>query len=277
MKIIKTIKEMQAWSRHQVKIGKSIGFVPTMGALHAGHKSLLERARLENDIVVSSIYINPTQFGSQEDLARYPQTFEADRQLCEAAGVDCVFAPENVYESDSQTWVVVEKLQQMLEGKSRPGHFNGVATVVTKLFNIVHPTRAYFGRKDAQQLVVIKTMVKELNMDLDIIPCDTVREADGLAMSSRNRFLSPTERQQALCIYRALTYCRQQVENGERNASKLVEGMHRILTIDIDYVVIVDAQCLVPIAILKDDVLVAIAVKVGSVRLIDNINFTGLS
>lgn len=276
MKIINTPEEMQKWAWAERLKGKSIGVVPTMGALHNGHKSLFERARKENDLVVATIYVNPAQFNNKEDLARYPKTFDADKAICETAGVDCIFAPANLYTPDSETWVIVEKLSNELEGVSRPGHFKGVTTVVTKLFNIIMPTRAYFGRKDAQQLVEIQTMVRDLNMPVEIVPCDTLREADGLAMSSRNRFLKPAEREAALCLSKALNYCRSEVDKGERNAEKLIGGMKKMLNGDVDYVAIVNAHDMTPLSQLKGDVLVAIALQLGTVRLIDNTHFQNL-
>lgn len=275
MQIIKSIKEMQAWSRDKIEKSKTIGFVPTMGALHAGHVNLFKRARAENNLVVVSIYVNPTQFGPNEDFNRYPRPFENDCRISEEAEVDCVFAPDNLYDEKPLTWIEVSHLQDVLEGRSRPGHFKGVATVVAKLFHIVQPTKAYFGRKDAQQLLIIQTMVKDLNFDLTIVPCETVREPDGLAMSSRNRYLSPTQRQQALAIFRALDYCRKEVEKGEKKATTLIHGMSKILTeepgLTIDYIAINQAHDLQDIDLLQGDILVSVAIKLGTVRLIDNI------
>jgi pantoate--beta-alanine ligase len=275
LKVFKDPVEMQAWSRAALKAGKSIGFVPTMGALHTGHKSLLQRARKENDFVVASIYVNPTQFGEGEDFDKYPRTFDADKKLCAAAGVDVIFAPENLYTKDSRTFIQVGQLDEPLCGLSRPGHFRGVATVVAKLFNIVLADRAYFGRKDAQQLVVLERMAADLNFATKIVPCETVREADGLAMSSRNRYLSPAERKQALAINKALEYAKVQIEGGQEDAMKLIGEMADILeqqsAIEIDYVSIVDAHTLVDLTKIEGDVLAAIAAKVGTTRLIDNI------
>lgn len=280
LKVIKDPSAMQEWSRAALKAGKSIGFVPTMGALHAGHKSLLERARRENDTVVASIYVNPTQFGEGEDFERYPRTFDADKKICADSGVDVIFAPENLYGKDARTWIQVGQLDEPLCGLSRPGHFRGVATVVTKLLNIVLPDRAYFGRKDAQQLVVIETMVRDLNFACQIVPCETVREADGLAMSSRNRYLSPAERKQALAIHKALEYCRAKVAQGELNAMKLIGEMAELMeqqsAIEIDYVSIVDAHTLEDLTEIEGDILVAIAAKVGNTRLIDNIRIENI-
>jgi len=278
LKVIKDPKEMQAWSRAALKEGKSIGFVPTMGALHTGHKTLLEQARKENDYVAASIYVNPTQFGEGEDFEKYPRTFDADKKLCAAAGVNVIFAPENLYDKDARTFIQVGQLDEPLCGLSRPGHFRGVATVVAKLLNIVMPDRAYFGRKDAQQLVVIEKMVKDLNFATQIIPCETVREADGLAMSSRNRYLSAAERKQALAINKALQYAKTKIEEGEEDAMKLIGEMAEILeqqsAIEIDYVSIVDAHTLEDLVKIEGDVLAAVAAKVGTTRLIDNIRIT---
>lgn len=263
-----------------VKSGKSIGFVPTMGALHAGHKSLIERARRENDAVIVSIYVNPTQFGLGEDFNKYPRTLDADKELCGEAGADIIFAPENLYAKVVRTFVHVGELEDALCGMSRPGHFRGVATVVTKLLSIVRPDRAYFGRKDAQQLLIIETLVRDLNLGCAIVPCETVREADGLAMSSRNRYLSAPQRRQALAIHQALNFCRTRIEQGERDAMLLLEGMAEILTqqadLELDYAALVDAHTLQDLKKLRGDVLAAIAVKIGGTRLIDNMRFEKL-
>jgi pantoate--beta-alanine ligase len=271
---------MQSRATEIRRTGKTIGFVPTMGALHAGHKSLIERARRENDVVVVSIYVNPTQFGPGEDFEKYPHMLDADKQLCGEAGADYIFAPENLYQKGARTWVEVGELEDVLCGLSRPGHFRGVATVVTKLLNIVQPDRAYFGRKDAQQLVIIQRMVADLDIPCQIVPCDIVREADGLAMSSRNRYLSASERKQALALSRALTYCRNEVGRGERDAIILMGEMAEILSqqpdLEIDYVAIVDAHTLEDIKKMEGDVLVALAAKVGATRLIDNTSFEEL-
>jgi len=278
--VVKSAGEMQARAKEFLKAGKSLGFVPTMGALHAGHTSLIERARSENNIVVVSIYVNPTQFGPGEDFERYPRTFEADRLICAKAGVDVIFAPETLYTPDARTWVQVGGLDEPLCGMSRPGHFRGVATVVAKLLSIVRPDRAYFGRKDAQQLLIVATLVRDLNLGCQIVPCETVREADGLAMSSRNRYLSPKLRKQALAIPRALENCRNQVVKGERDAMKLLGEIAEILVqqpdLELDYVAAVDAHTLEDLKTLEGDILVAIAAKVGATRLIDNLHIEGL-
>ena len=278
--VIESAEAMREWSRAAMKAGRSIGFVPTMGALHAGHRSLMERARRENDAVVASIYVNPTQFGPGEDFEKYPRTLDSDRKICGEAGVDCVYAPKNLYVKDARTFVEVGGLQDYLCGISRPSHFRGVATIVAKLFNIVQPDRAYFGMKDAQQLVIIETMVRDLNMNVKIVPCEIVREPDGLAMSSRNRYLSERERKLALAIPRALDCCRAAIKGGERNAMKVVGDMANILAekseVEIDYCALVDAHTLEDLKTLEGDVLAAIAVKIGKTRLIDNARFEGL-
>ena len=278
--VIKNAQEMQSQAREISRASQTIGFVPTMGALHAGHKALLELACEENDVTVASIYVNPTQFGPEEDFDKYPRSFDADRQLCADAGVDYIFAPESLYAGGAQIWVEVGPLADVLCGISRPGHFRGIATVVAKLLNIVRPDRAYFGRKDAQQLLIIESLARDLNLDCEIVPCETVREADGLAMSSRNRYLSPRERKHALAIPRALEYCRSQIDQGERDAMKVLGGMAEILSqqpdLEIDYVALVDAHTLTDLKILDGDVLAAIAAKVGATRLIDNAHFEAL-
>jgi len=278
--VIKEAEEMRAQARGILKAGQSLGFVPTMGALHAGHGSLMERARRENDVVAVSIYVNPTQFGPGEDFERYPRTLEADRRLCAVAGVDLIFAPETLYVPGARTWVQVGGLEAPLCGMSRPGHFRGVATVVTKLLSIVRPDRAYFGRKDFQQLLIIATLARDLDLGCQIVPCETVREPDGLALSSRNRYLSPKERKEALAIPRALEYCRIQVATGERDAMKLLGEMAEILVqqphLELDYVAAVNAHTLEDLQRLSGDVLVAIAAKVGATRLIDNTHFERL-
>ncbi len=251
-----------------------------MGALHAGHKSLIERARKENDRVVVSIYVNPTQFGPGEDFERYPRALEADTKICAEAGADCIFAPKSLYADGARTFIEVGGLQDQLCGISRPGHFRGVATVVAKLFNIVAPNRAYFGMKDAQQFLILETMVRDLDMPIALVPCEIVRDPDGLAMSSRNRYLSASERKLALSVPRALDHCREAVRGGERDAMKLLGEMAEILAekddVEIDYCALADAHSLEDLKELKGDVLAAIAVKVGKTRLIDNARFENL-
>jgi pantoate--beta-alanine ligase len=260
--------------------GASVGMVPTMGALHEGHLSLIRAARGENDVVVVSIFVNPTQFGPNEDLALYPRDFEGDRALAGEAGADLVFNPEvrEMYAEDFSTWVEVEHLTERLCGRSRPGHFKGVCTVVAKLLNICQPHRAYFGEKDAQQLAVITRMARDLNLRTEIVPCPTVREADGLALSSRNTRLSAAQRAQAPVLYKALRAAHDRVEKGERGPARLDAAMRAVLAEaplgEVDYIEIVSADDLAPVATLTGKVLIALAVGFGDVRLIDNIRIT---
>jgi pantoate--beta-alanine ligase len=257
--------------------GKSIGFVPTMGALHAGHVSLIEAAAKKCDFVVVSIFVNPTQFAPAEDFQRYPRDLVGDMKICAEAGVDVVFAPTagQMYAQANVTWVDVEKLTENLCGKSRPGHFRGVTTVCTKLFNIVSPDVAFFGQKDAQQALIIKRMVAELNMPLQIEISPTVREPDGLAVSSRNQYLSAEERNDALLLSAALAECEKLVAGGQGNCEVLIDTMHKIISRSskarIEYISIVDTETLSDIDVIEGAALVALAVKIGSTRLIDNI------
>jgi pantoate--beta-alanine ligase len=274
--LLRTVAEMRAWSRAAARAGKSLGCVPTMGALHAGHRSLIERARRENDLVVVTIFVNPAQFGPGEDYGRYPRTFEADRRLCGEAGADAIFAPEarELYHPDARTRVEVCDLQDRLCGLSRPGHFRGVCLVVAKLLSLIRPDRAYFGRKDAQQLRILEILARDLDLGCEIIPCETVREADGLAMSSRNQYLAPEERRKALCLYRALEFARQRVAEGERDALRIAGGMSELIEktpdAEIDYVALVDPETLEDVERISGEVLAALAVKIGVTRLIDN-------
>ncbi len=226
METLTSLALMKHWSRSHQREGKTIGFVPTMGYLHEGHLSLMRRGRSENDLLVASIFVNPTQFGQNEDLDNYPRDPEADLAKCAQVGVDAMFMPAagDIYGPDFQTFVEVENVARPLCGASRPGHFRGVATVVLKLFNVVSPTAAYFGQKDYQQLRVIKTMVRDLDLDVTVVPCPTVREDDGLAMSSRNSYLSPRERQQATCLYQALQTAQSLLDRGEQNAKEVRQG-----------------------------------------------------
>lgn len=258
--------------------GLTIGLVPTMGALHAGHLSLIEAARAETGYVVVSIFVNPAQFGPNEDLSRYPRPLERDLELCGAAGVDLVFHPEPtvLYPPNYRTFVEVTSLQDVLCGASRPGHFRGVATIVLKLFNLVQPERAYFGQKDAQQIRLIQQMVRDLNVPVAIRVCPIVREADGLALSSRNGYLEAEERRQATILHRALTAARRRIEAGERDAAAVREGMTELIAsvpgAVLDYAAVVDADTLQPLTQIEAHraVLLALAVKLGSTRLIDN-------
>jgi pantoate--beta-alanine ligase len=259
------------------KAGKVVGFVPTMGALHDGHVSLIQAARKRCDYVVVSIFVNPTQFGPGEDLNKYPRPFEKDLAICEKHGVDAVFAPDvgEMYPLDNLTWVNVEKLTDRLCGEFRPGHFRGVATVCAKLFNIVCPDVAFFGQKDAQQALVIRRMATDLNMPLEIVVCPTVREPDGLAMSSRNQYLSPEERKDAARVCESLERCRALIEAGERDANvirgRMCDILRQMPATKIEYVSISDAQTLEELGKVRGRVLVAVAVRMKSARLIDNI------
>lgn len=276
MEVIHTIDEMKARTRAHRARGERIGFVPTMGALHDGHLSLVRAARQQCDIVVVSIFVNPTQFGPQEDYDRYPRDLAGDVNALTAEGVDYVFAPtvEEMYPPGFATYVEVEGLSERLCGRSRPGHFRGVATVVMKLLAIVAPHRAYFGQKDAQQAVIIKRMVRDLNLDPEIIVCPIVREKDGLAMSSRNRYLSPDERKAATVLYRALRRAQELIEAGETDAATILQAMRDILAAEprarVDYVEIVHPQTLDSLSTIADECLIALAVYIGSARLIDN-------
>ncbi|MDN5345183.1 MAG: pantoate--beta-alanine ligase [Clostridia bacterium] len=271
---IAATRQYVAGVRHQ---GKSIGLVPTMGYLHKGHLTLARTAREQNDVVMMSIFVNPTQFGPGEDLDRYPRDLERDQELAAAAGVEAIFTPPvaEMYPRGYSTYVQVEGLTEVLCGASRPGHFRGVATVVSKLFNIVQPDRAYFGLKDYQQAVVIKRMVRDLNFPVDIITVPTVREPDGLALSSRNKYLSPAQRRSALALYRALNLGADLIRRGERRAKTVWEAMTReILSYPetrVDYVAVCDADTLEPLLEIKGRVLLALAVWVGNTRLIDNL------
>mgnify|MGYP000332011425 CR=1 FL=1 len=273
MKIVSTIEEVRA----QVKEGKTIGFVPTMGYLHEGHMSLIDAAG-ENDKVVVSIFVNPMQFGPTEDLASYPRDLEHDAKLCEEHGVDLIFhpTPEEMYGDQFYSYVDMDVLTKELCGLSRPVHFRGVCTVVTKLFNIVTPDRAYFGQKDAQQLAIIRKMVRDLNFDIEIVGCPIIREEDGLAKSSRNTYLSPEERKAALCLSKAVKAGQEAIHAGIP-AEELLGKMRAVIEAEplakIDYVSMVDALDMQPVEIVEKDVLVAMAVYIGKTRLIDNFSY----
>lgn len=275
MKIVSTIEEVRAQVKEWKKEGQSIGFVPTMGYLHEGHMSLIDAAG-ENDKVVVSIFVNPMQFGPTEDLASYPRDLEHDAKLCEEHGVDLIFhpTPEEMYGDQFYSYVDMDVLTKELCGLSRPVHFRGVCTVVTKLFNIVTPDRAYFGQKDAQQLAVIKRMVKDLNMPLTITGCPIIREADGLAKSSRNTYLSIEEREAALVLSRSIFLGKEMVENGERDCKKILAAMTAEIEKEplakIDYVKIVDLDTMQQVEKIDRGILAAIAVYIGKTRLIDN-------
>jgi len=276
MKIIRSIDKIKKEVERNKRRGRAIGFVPTMGYLHEGHLSLLRRAHKENDIVVVSIFVNPTQFGTNEDYKEYPRDLKKDAALCKKESVDYIFCPavKAMYPRGYSTYVKVEGLTEDLCGKFRPIHFRGVATVVTKLFNIINPDIAYFGQKDAQQAIVIKRMAEDLNMDVKIIVMPTVREKDGLAMSSRNAYLSPDERRLASTIYRALQLARDLIKLGDRDVSYIKSEMRKMLSpvvSKVDYISIVDPKNLRDLKKIKGRVLVAVAVWIDGTRLIDNI------
>ncbi len=279
MKVIQTPQEMNNCSEKIRRQGKRIAFVPTMGYLHDGHLSLMSEGRKKADILIVSIFVNPTQFGPQEDLEAYPRDFEKDEKLMQEAGVDVVFYPQadTIYPEGYQTYITVEKVSQNLCGISRPFHFQGVATVVAKLFNIVNPHLALFGKKDFQQLILIKRMVKDLNFNIEIIGCPTFRETDGLAMSSRNSYLSAEERQTALNIKKSIDSVCDLFQNGERNTKTLLKKAEEILSeqplIRIDYLKICDIETLEDIKIIEKESVLAIAAFVGKTRLIDNFVF----
>ena len=276
MTIETTIDAVRAQVKQWKREGKSVGFVPTMGYLHEGHGSLIEAARRENDKVVVSIFVNPMQFGPSEDLASYPRDLEKDSKLCESLGVDLIFhpEPEEMYHPGFSSFVDMTVLTEELCGLSRPVHFRGVCTVVSKLFHIVQPDRAYFGQKDAQQLAVIRHMVEDLNMDLEIVGCPIIREEDGLAKSSRNTYLSPEERKAALVLSRSIALGQKLVEDGEQDAGRVIAAMKEMIEKEpmarIDYVKAVDGRTMQRITNVQKPMLVAIAVYIGSTRLIDN-------
>jgi len=277
MKIVKTKKELRNILKSERQKGKTIGLVPTMGYLHEGHLSLMRKAREENDLVVISIFVNPTQFGEGEDYESYPRDAERDAELAESVGVDLIFAPDahEMYGKENITFVDMTGLTDTLCGVSRPGHFRGVMTVVTKLFNIVEPDKAYFGQKDAQQVAVLKKMVEDLDFGLEIVEMPIVREEDGLAMSSRNTYLGTEERKAALLISQSLFDARERIRGGDRDVKRLqkeiIERLSSHPLIRIDYVKVVDAWSLDDIKQLKGNVLIAVAAKIGRTRLIDNI------
>ena len=277
MEIVKHISQMkQIVSKIKLK-GLSLGFVPTMGYFHEGHLSLMRKAKSECDKLVVSIFVNPIQFGPKEDYKEYPRDIERDKKLAEEIGVDYLFIPEvnEMYPEGYKTYVVVEEITEVLCGKFRPSHFKGVATVVTKLFNIVKPDKAYFGQKDAQQAIIIKQMVKDLNMDVEIIVCPIIREKDGLAMSSRNIYLSEKERKIAPMLYQSLLKIKDLYEKGEKRCDFLVKEALKFLEkeplIKVEYLEIRDSETLEELKIAKSKALVAIAAKIGKARLIDNI------
>lgn len=276
-KVISKISSMREFIRAQKAKGMTIGFVPTMGALHQGHLSLIRQAKKDNDRCVVSIFVNPIQFGPKEDYKKYPRELEKDSILARWAGCDCVFLPVagEMYPENYLTYVFVEKITDCLCGKDRPGHFKGVATVVSKLFNIVQPDTAYFGQKDYQQALVIKQMAEDLNMPLKIKVMPTIRESDGLAMSSRNAYLSAQERLDAAVLYQSLQKAEAMICHGERSGRKIIREMRKMIlkkkTAKIDYAQIADAQTLVPVNVIQGKTLIALAARIGKTRLVDNI------
>lgn len=277
MRIIRSISQMHKITGALKRRGRTIGFVPTMGALHEGHLSLIRQSRKDNDLTVVSIFVNPAQFGPKEDLKRYPRPFKKDVFLCRKEKVDFIFYPQagEMYPADFRTSVEVKGLGDVLCGAFRPGHFHGVATVVSKLFNIVGPDIAYFGQKDAQQTAVIRRMAEDLNMPLKIKVMPTVREADGLALSSRNVYLNRQERQDSLVLSKALGLAQELIRYGQRNASVIIARMKALIrtkkSAEIDYIAVVDSQDLKPVKTVKNNCLIALAVRFGKTRLIDNL------
>lgn len=279
MKVITSITEMQLTSEHSRRERKTIGFVPTMGFLHEGHLALARAARLSTETVVMSIFVNPTQFGPAEDYERYPRDLDRDTRLAEEAGTDILFVPQklDIYPKGYDTYISVGEMTQVLEGKFRPTHFRGVTTIVAKLFLIVKPHKAFFGQKDAQQSLVLRKMVKDLNFDVDVVVIPTVRESDGLAKSSRNIYLTPSERRQAPLIYRSLELAENAIRDGERDVQllkgKILSSVQQIPGIVIDYISIAEMENLTEASLLRSgsSVVISIAVKIGSTRLIDNI------
>jgi pantoate--beta-alanine ligase len=277
MEIIRTIEWMKQVSRSARAKERVIGLVPTMGAIHQGHLSLVREAQKQCSLIVASIFVNPTQFGPAEDLAKYPRPFDADCAALEAEGVDYLFSPpvEEMYPQGASTFVTVDGLSERLEGRSRPGHFRGVATVVLKLFEIVQPTYGYFGRKDAQQQAVIRQMARDLALDARIVTCPIVREADGLALSSRNVYLKSDDRKAAVNLYRSLVALKKEIERGQRQVSQLLAHWRAAIAVEpavkLDYAEIVDANSFEPVMELRAECFAVIAARVGTTRLVDNV------
>jgi pantoate--beta-alanine ligase len=280
MRIVKNIAGMKALARQWRKEGKRVGFVPTMGCLHEGHLSLVRESKKRSDATVVSIFVNPAQFGPNEDFKKYPRDFEKDSSRLGEAEVDCLFYPDaaEIYPPGHRTYIEVEGLQERLCGRSRPGHFRGVCTIVLKLFDIIAPDLAFFGEKDAQQALIIKRMAADLDLDVEVVTCPIVREPDGLALSSRNVYFTSDERKAARALSISLRWAEKAVGAGERDAARLVAGIRSILEGEplarIDYVDAVDPETLDPVAELRDGVLVAVAVFIGSTRLIDNVRIS---
>jgi pantoate--beta-alanine ligase len=277
MNIYRSVGETRAACRVLRVSGKRLGLVPTMGALHEGHLSLVRAARAQCDAVAVSLFVNPTQFGPTEDLAKYPRPFERDRELLEKEGVEILFLPstDEMYPKGEGTWVVVDGLSEKLDGRSRPGHFRGVATVVSKLFHILEPDAAFFGQKDAAQSAIIRRLVRDLNFPLEVVICPIVRERDGLAMSSRNTYLSPEERQRALVLRQSLLWVEENFRAGERNAASLIAAAREVFAaqpqVRLDYFEIVDPDTLDQVEQVSQPALAAVAAYVGNTRLIDNV------
>jgi len=282
MKICESSEQLRAAVRAAKSQGQRVGFVPTMGALHEGHLSLVRAARQQCPFVVASVFVNPAQFGPNEDFAKYPRNLERDRQMLESEGVSLLFAPpvEEMYPAGANTFVTVEGLSDKLCGRSRPGHFRGVTTVVSKLFHIVEPDLAFFGQKDAAQAAIIRRMVRDLKFPTEIVVCPIVREADGLAMSSRNAYLDPAQRKQALVLFRALARLQTLVDQGEADSRNLIAAAKSVLAdereVRLDYVEVVNPESLEPVADVSKGALVAVAAFVGNTRLIDNLLLTGV-
>ncbi len=280
MKQLTTIAATKAACREATRSGKTLGLVPTMGALHEGHLSLARASKSRCQVTAASIFVNPLQFGPSEDLAKYPRSLERDAAMLEELGVELLFLPpvEEMYPAGAKTRVAVEGLSDKLDGASRPGHFLGVTTVVSKLFEIVRPDLAFFGQKDAAQVAVLRKMVRDLDMDVELIVCPIVREKDGLAMSSRNAYLTPEQRQQALVLYRSIMRVQTAADRGERDAAKLREVGEQVIAEEpgarLDYFAVVDPETLDPVQDTRRGALVAVAAYVGATRLIDNIVLT---
>ncbi|HET9165964.1 MAG TPA: pantoate--beta-alanine ligase [Candidatus Angelobacter sp.] len=277
MLILTSAAEVSAVSKEAHRAGKRVGFIPTMGALHEGHLSLVRTARAQSDVVVASVFVNPTQFGPKEDFTKYPRNVEQDSAMLAAEKTDYLFLPpvEEMYPPGATTWVTVQGLSDKLDGRSRPGHFNGVTTVVANLFNIVQPDLAFFGQKDAAQIAIVKKMVRDLNFDVRIVVCPIIREADGLAMSSRNAYLNPEQRKQALVLYRALMRMQMLVDRGETKAETLLAAGKQVIAeeplVKLDYLEIVNPETLEQTEEIGQSALIAVAAIAGSTRLIDNI------
>lgn len=277
MVLLKTIDEIRNWVKLQRSTGRAIHLVPTMGSFHEGHLSLMKRAKEAGGALIVSLFVNPTQFGPNEDFARYPRNLERDREMAESAGVEALFVPDvqEIYPPGFQTTVSVPLLNHILCGRSRTTHFDGVAVVVLKLFNIVQPDRAYFGMKDYQQMILVRRMVQDLNLTVEIVPCPILREPDGLAMSSRNVYLNPEQRQAATVLSRSLLWAQAQVDRGEQDVNRLREGVLGIIQSEplacVEYVEIVDAETLEPLETVTDHALLALAVSFDKTRLIDNL------